>query len=804
MKKTALAGLLLVLVAPPLAAQQVFDWSRFRELVDRGRYEEAERRLQDRPEALAQRWELELLERRGARPEALRKAQQLLAGLQLGPASTEDLAQAAFAAWRLDRWEESNQIFIEAAERPDASPSLYVDWGNLYLQQYNAAEAADIFKDALKIDWTPGPADRWSEADIYLGLARALGSQGNPEAEAALKKAEELAPDNLDLLAYQALRELRESDWDAARKHLERGLGRNRNYLPLLHLQAAWHFFRDEGKEFEKLQGRVLEINPGDADFYELLGDLCVLRRRLDQAISFFRTALRNDPSQWSALASLGINLLRVGEEEEGKSVLEQAYENDPYNIWTVNTLRLLDSFDRFTRFSTPHFQVKIEKDEVGALRPYVEPLLERSLSTIAEKYQHPIEGPQVFEMYGDHEDFAVRTLGLPGLGALGAAFGKVVAMDSPSARPGGRFHWGATLWHEIAHVVTLSLSNQRVPRWLTEGISMLEEKLSHPGWGDPLSIPFVRAYAEDKLLSIPELNSGFERPRFPGQLELSYFQAGWICDFIAQRYGVEKLREMLLAFAENQKQEEVVKRVLGLSEQELDEQFKAEMKALLDPLVQRLEPLKTPDFPDGKLQLAAHFNLAEENPDNYFANFHLGRRLLEEERVEEAIPYLEKAIRLFPEATGDSSPYPLLAGIYRKQGDQERLLGLLQGWWELAPRYADLGLELAQQLIEQGRSQEAIPVLEGLMFVDPLQGLPHQLLGELYLEQHQPARAVGEFRVALSLQPADPAGAHFRLASALAAQGDADAARREVLLALEIAPSYPEAQRLLLELVRR
>ncbi len=128
----------------------------------------------------------------------------------------------------------------------------------------------------------------------------------------------------------------------------------------------------------------------------------------------------------------------------------------------------------------------------------------------------------------------------------------------------------------------------------------------------------------------------------------------------------------------------------------------------------------------------------------------------------------------------------------------------MLQGWWELAPRYADLGLELAQQLIEQGRSQEAIPVLEGLMFVDPLQGLPHQLLGELYLEQHQPARAVGEFRVALSLQPADPAGAHFRLASALAAQGDADAARREVLLALEIAPSYPEAQRLLLELVRR
>ena len=48
-------------------------------------------------------------------------------------------------------------------------------------------------------------------------------------------------------------------------------------------------------------------------------------------------------------------------------------------------------------------------------------------------------------EVYPDHEDFAVRTMGMPGLGALGVTFGYVVAMDSPSGRPPGTFHWAST-----------------------------------------------------------------------------------------------------------------------------------------------------------------------------------------------------------------------------------------------------------------------------------------------------------------------------------------------------------------------
>ncbi|MDH5309436.1 MAG: hypothetical protein OEY08_05700, partial [Gammaproteobacteria bacterium] len=96
-----------------------------------------------------------------------------------------------------------------------------------------------------------------------------------------------------------------------------------------------------------------------------------------------------------------------------------------------------------------------------------------------------------IIEMYPDHEDFAVRTAGMPGLGILGATFGYVIAMDSPSARSTDEFQWGTTLWHELAHVFTLEATGHLVPRWFSEGVSVLEEWRSgpQPGVHIPLSV---------------------------------------------------------------------------------------------------------------------------------------------------------------------------------------------------------------------------------------------------------------------------------------------------------------------------
>ena len=102
---------------------------------------------------------------------------------------------------------------------------------------------------------------------------------------------------------------------------------------------------------------------------------------------------------------------------------------------------------------------------------------LKRAMATYERKYQMKLPGAMRLEVYPNHDDFAVRTIGLPGTGGLlGVTFGLVVAMDSPTARPPGEFNWASTLWHEMSHVYVLTATHHLVPRWFTEGLAVHEE----------------------------------------------------------------------------------------------------------------------------------------------------------------------------------------------------------------------------------------------------------------------------------------------------------------------------------------
>ena len=90
-------------------------------------------------------------------------------------------------------------------------------------------------------------------------------------------------------------------------------------------------------------------------------------------------------------------------------------------------------------------------------------------------------------EVYPNHEDFAVRTMGMPGLGALGVTFDYVVAMDSPSARPPGQFHWASTLWHELSHVYVLDMTNTACRAGSPKASRCTKKPPPSPDWGDRL-----------------------------------------------------------------------------------------------------------------------------------------------------------------------------------------------------------------------------------------------------------------------------------------------------------------------------
>ena len=216
----------------------------------------------------------------------------------------------------------------------------------------------------------------------------------------------------------------------------------------------------------------------------------------------------------------------------------------------TFNLLKMLDSLEKFEVIPAGELVFKFSKEEAEILKPYALSLAGEAYKTMSARYGFKPAGPILIEVFPQHDDFAVRTLGLPGLvGALGACFGRVITMDSPRARNQGiDFSWQATLWHEMAHVFTLQLSKYRVPRWLTEGVSTYEEHRRQPAWGRELTLEFGRQLARGRTFGVKNLPDAFKRPE---SLALAYFEASLVVEHLVELNGDAGLRTLLLAYAD-------------------------------------------------------------------------------------------------------------------------------------------------------------------------------------------------------------------------------------------------------------
>jgi hypothetical protein len=290
--------------------------------------------------------------------------------------------------------------------------------------------------------------------------------------------------------------------------------------------------------------------------------------------VRFAQAGADRDPKSARALSYLGINALRTGEIARGRAALDQSFKLDPYDPWSKNTLDLLDTFKDYLEVRTPRFIVMVERKDADLLAPYVELLAEQAYDSLAARYGFRPEPPIRIEIYRSHEDFSVRTVGLAGLGALGVSFGRVVAMDSPAARRVGEFNWGSTLWHELGHVFTLGATAGRVPRWLSEGLSVYEERRARPSWGEDPSPLFFATYAAGQLPKVSRLNDGFMRPAFPAQVPLSYYLASMVGEMIETQRGIGAIRDMLDGYRRGLTTEQVFRDVLKVEPAAFDDAF--------------------------------------------------------------------------------------------------------------------------------------------------------------------------------------------------------------------------------------
>ena len=93
----------------------------------------------------------------------------------------------------------------------------------------------------------------------------------------------------------------------------------------------------------------VFALNPQYSAFYAIVGEFADWEHRYDEIVELMREAMKLDPDDAVALASLGINLIRAGREADAPA-LSRAFALDPFNVRVYNTL---DLFEKGSRRST-------------------------------------------------------------------------------------------------------------------------------------------------------------------------------------------------------------------------------------------------------------------------------------------------------------------------------------------------------------------------------------------------------------------------------------------------------------------
>ena len=128
-------------------------------------------------------------------------------------------------------------------------------------------------------------------------------------------------------------------------------------------------------------------------------------------------------------------------------------------------------------------------------------------------------------------------------------------------------------LWHEFCHVVTLHKTNNRMPRWLSEGISVYEERQADAAWGQSLTPEYRQMILGQDLTPVSQLSGAFLNPSSPRHLQFAYFQSALVVEFLVEHYGLETLKRMLVDLGAGMPISHSLERYAG-SLQALDEQF--------------------------------------------------------------------------------------------------------------------------------------------------------------------------------------------------------------------------------------
>lgn len=721
------ASALRQLAAPAVANNPQAQVLRARILTKLGRHEEALALLRDHleayPQSLQGRYLLgQILETTGQIDAAtaayawfVEPPQQFVQKWQARNHPVfEDAADTVIIGRAIDRWANLTLAYRENRRLHDEVLSMFVRAYDVIDRGYWPAHvaAAEYF---LAHD-----AEKEATEELQLALER------NPNALDALLLAGRIALDNwnfdateqmiarlravnrnyLPAAVLEARNLLRQRKPRQAESVLLAILERQPNHVEALGLLAGSYALQLRDDDMRAILDRVEQFDPDNATAYLEVAEQLAAMRQYPRAAEMYQVAIDRAPWWTAPRNGLGLLYTQSGDEDDARRVLEAAYSLDPFNFRTTNYLRLLDDLAGFARHETEHFIVLHDPQADPIIAEYFGEYMESIHAEIAEIFQHEPKVKTLIEVFPTHDAFSVRTTGSPWIGTVGASTGRVIALVSPRDDKGtlGAFNWAQVLRHEYVHTVTLSATDNRIAHWMTEGLAVLEERT-------PLRwdwVPMLHyAVKNDELFTMDELTWGFVRPRRPIDRQLAYAQSFWICQFIEESYGREKLLEMMDAFRQGMDQDEAFPNVLGMSTSQFTEQF----------------------FTWAREQVAG-WGYDPETSERYEAMRKEGEALIASRQYEKAAEIWQQIAEIRPV---DALPHQRLAGIYLRLKQPLKAIEHLDRLHQVSLKDNRYAITIARLYRDNGDVDSAIRYATAAIHIAPYDLRAHQLLAELY-----------------------------------------------------------------------
>ncbi|WP_437204698.1 tetratricopeptide repeat protein [Planctomicrobium sp. SH664] len=696
-------------------------------------------------------------------------------------------------AERIDARQVQDAFFQRARRNNPQHRAPQLALANLALDKRDFALAADLFRPASEMF----PND----PEILFGLSRALAESDAEESGELLQRVLKINPHFIPALLVQAHRLIDGEQYDAAVGMLDQVLQVNPWLPDALALKSVIAQLQGDQNSGEALRTKALSRWKTNPQVDYLIGLKLSQKYRFREGSAAQRQALAFQSDFLPSQKQLAQDLLRLGQEAEGWQLADRAYQQDEYDIASYNLVTLRDELSRFRTIEQDGFIIRMDAHEADVYGDRVVALLGEARRTLCAKYDVELQNDTLVEIFPKPADFAVRTFGIPAAGGyLGVCFGDVITAKSPASQGGQPVNWESVLWHEFAHVITLNKTHNRMPRWLSEGISVYEERLRDPSWGERMTPEYRQLILDGKFKPIGQLSQAFLSSQ--GNLLFAYYESSMAVEHIVDRYGLAALLAILNDLGAGVPINDAIERHTAPLAQ-LEEEFATSLRqeALLYGWAVDWSPNDVVSLaaePDAVSKLV---RWAKDNPRNY-NGLKLCAALLRQLREPAlARQLLEQATGWFPLETGSGNAFLQLAELQREQGDFVAERETLRRLVAIDDDAATALLRLIELDTAAADWPEVREDALRLMAIRPLIAAPHVALAEASEKLQDPVTAISALQSRLFLPNPDIAGLNYRLAILLHATGRRAEAKRHLLQSIEEAPQHRAALQFYLQL---